>query len=579
MRLSQALFVTRREDPADAEVASHRLFVRAGFLEKLSSGVYIYTHLMWRVIKKIMRIVTEEMDRAGAQEVMLPILQPREIWDQSGRWDDYVGAGILFTLKDRKGAEHCLGPTHEEVITFLARRQIESYKQLPVILYQQQVKFRDEIRPRFGLMRAREFIMKDAYSFDRDEAGLEVSYRKMHEAYSRIFRRCGLEFIVVQADPGQIGGTGSEEFMVIADTGEDEILWCERKEACGYAANREKAESIIDPNPDEEMRESHVEHTPNIRTVEELSEFFGLSPKKMVKTLLYRALWKDREELWAVLIRGDQEVNETKLVNHTGAAAVVLADDETIERETGAKVGFAGPIGLPEHIRVVADSSVRGLKNFLCGLNRTDYHILDVNFGRDLPEPDYAELRLAGPGEFCPWCKEGRLRLSRGIEVGHIFKLGTKYSEAMEAYFLDEDNQRRPLVMGCYGIGSSRIAAAAVEQNHDEKGMVWPPAIAPYHVCIIPIKPDDGEMMGKAEELYRRLWEGGVEAVLDDRELSPGVRFRDADLIGYPLKVVVGRKTLETGLIEVERRRNGEKLSIPDQELIPRLRQELGLDG
>lgn len=559
MRLSQAAFLTQRETPGEAEIESHRLFLKAGFILKLAAGIYVYSPFMWRVIKKISNIICEEMNKAGAQELMMPILQPQELWLSSQRWDTYIQSGIMFHLKDRKGAELCLGPTHEEVITFYASRVISSYKQLPVILYQQQTKFRDEIRPRFGLMRGREFIMKDAYSFDVDEAGLDVSYKKMEIAYKRIFKRCGLDFIVVQADPGAIGGSGSQEFMVTANSGEDELMVCDK---CQYAANVEKADTYLPKPEDDELKPMHREHTPNIKTVQQLSEFFNLPASKMVKTILYQVVQKNKTYVTAVLMRGDQDINEIKLANILDCITVNLADDETVKSVTGAEVGFAGPIGLNKSVRIIADESVRGMKNFLCGKNETDYHNLDVNIGRDIPEPQYYNLRLARSGDACPQC-HSPLSSIRGIEVGHIFKLGTKYSSKMNACYLDQEGKQRPFVMGCYGIGSSRIAAAAIEQSFDKDGMIWHPAIAPYHVTVIQVKEETPAVKETGDKIYELLQKNNIEVIIDDRKLSPGVKFKDADLIGIPIQIIVGKFAAE-GFVEVRDRktRDTKKISI-----------------
>src|SRR5262245_1119556 len=550
MRLSRSLFVTLRDVPSDAEVPSHALLARGGYIQKLAAGIYVYGPWMWRTIRKVSEIVREEMARAGAEELAMPVLQPREIWEESGRWDGYLQARILFHLTDRKDAQLCLGPTHEEVITTFVKRFVTSYKQLPLTLYQIQTKFRDEIRPRFGLMRGREFLMKDAYSFDADEAGLDRSHRAMHEAYGRAFARCGLDFTVVEADPGAIGGSGSQEFMVNAATGEDAILRCP---ACRYAANVEKADSRIEaappngsPRPLKRLR------TPGMTSVEQLAAFTGLHPAQMTKTVLYRAVFKEREEVVAVLVRGDQEVNEVKLGNALGALAVEMADEATIRRVSGAAPGFAGPIGLKA--RILADPSARGLGNTLCGANETDAHCIDVNLGRDFPEPEFRDLRRARATEGCPRCPEGRLEETRGIEVGHIFKLGTKYSKAMQATFAAADGELRPFVMGCYGIGVSRVAAAAVEQNHDAAGIRWPAAIAPYHAMLVCVNAQDETQRALAEDLYGRLAEAGVETAYDDRPLSPGIKFKDADLVGLPIRLVVGRDAKE-GKVEIKERR------------------------
>ncbi len=565
MRQSRAFLYTLREAPADAEVSSHILLTRAGFIHKLSSGLYDYMPAMWRTLKKITQIVREEMDRAGAQELMLPIVQPREIWDQSGRWDRYVTDGILFHFEDRKQAEVCLGPTHEEVITALVRDKIDSYRQLPVTLYQIQTKMRDEIRPRFGLMRTREFIMKDAYSFDTDKKGLDASYEAMDQAYNAIFKRCGLKFMPVEADPGAIGGSGSQEFMVLADTGEDALLYCD----CGYAANVEKAVSVCAPMMDGgDPLPLRRESTPDIKTVEQLHEFFpDVPPVRMVKTVLYTATYEDRAQDVAVLMRGDLSISEVKLANALDALAIELAGDDAVRRMTGADPGFAGPIGLADSVMIIADKTVKKMTNVLCGANTTDVHCLDVNIGRDFPEPRYADLREAQPGEGCPRCREP-LQTARGIEVGHIFKLGTKYAEPMGATFAAENGRPMPFVMGCYGIGVSRIAASAVEQLHDDKGIVWPMPIAPWQVQLMQLNRKDKAQTEAAERLYEDLTAAGVEVLFDDRKMSAGVKFKDADLVGLPLRLVAGR-TSGDGQVEYSERAGDERTLVNVDEVVP----------
>ncbi len=560
MRLSRLFLKTYHEDPADAEIISHKLMARAGYLVKTGAGIYTMTPLLWRVVRKVMRVVCEEMDRAGAQEIMMPILQPFELWEESGRLKTYLQAKILFHLEDRKGAKLALGPTHEEIVTDLVRRSISSHKELPVILYQQQMKFRDEIRPRFGLMRGREFMMKDAYSFDADEEGQNASYETMRDAYHRIFKRLGLDYVVVDADSGAIGGSGSQEFMVTADAGEDELLLCEE---AGYGANVEKADSLIPPAPDGgEPRPLRKESTPDIRTVEQLSEFFDLPSTRMIKTILYAAHHDDRREWCAVLMRGDRQVNEVKLANALGALSVELATDDEVRQLTGAEPGFAGPVGLPDSIRLLADRSLEGMTNILCGCNETDVHALDVNPGRDFPMPPILDLRTAEEGDACVLDPSKTLRKVRGIEVGHVFKLGTKYSEAMNCLYLGKDGKRHPMVMGCYGIGTTRIAQAAVEQNFDEKGIIWPWAMAPYHVVVTWAGKKDTEAIKAAEVLYEDLGEIGYDALLDDRDLGLGARLKDAELLGIPFRVLFGRG-FKNGLVEIQHRRSGETEEIP----------------
>ena len=552
MRLSQILISTLRDDPADAEIPSHRLLARAGLITKIAAGVYTFAPLMWRTVKKFAQIVREELDREGANEVMLPILQPKELWVASQRWDRYVADGIMFTLKDRKGTEMCLGPTHEEVMTTYVNAQVNSYKQMPVNCYQIQDKFRDEIRPRFGLMRGREFIMMDAYSFDADVAGLDVAYQKMRNAYCRIFERCGLRYTVVQADSGAIGGAGSEEFMVIADSGEDSILFCE---SSGYAANVEKATSKLPEAPSGgEVRAMSKHSTPGVKTVAQLEAFFpGWAASRMAKTLLYKVTWKNKETVVAVMMRGDLEINEVKLVNSMDALSVRLATDEEIKAATGADTGFAGPVGLSDKVPLLADESLRDRTNLLTGCNETGFHCLDVNLGRDCRMPSWKEVRMARVGEGCP-LSGVPLQQARGIEVGHIFKLGTKYSKPMGATFMDQGGKPLPFVMGCYGIGVSRTPAAAVEQNFDALGIVWPVSIAPFECVVAVLDGKRDEQNALAEKLYAELKAAGVDVCLDDRPLSPGAKFKDLELIGMPVQVFVGRKAAEGGVEFLVRR-------------------------
>ena len=569
MRLSKTLFQTLREEPADAEVRSHALMARSGFLLKLAAGIYVYGPFLQRVLRRIETIVRQEHDAAGCQELLMPAMQPQELWLESGRWDRYVSEGILFHLKDRKGAQMCLGPTHEEVVTTFVKRFVHSYKQLPLNLYQIQTKFRDEIRPRFGLMRGREFIMKDAYSFDADEGGMAKSYEVMRGVYNAIFTRCGLSFTTVAADSGAIGGAKSEEFMVDAETGEDAIAVCRET---GYAANLEAATGTISAPPaTPEKVEKHKEPTPGAKSCDALRALFPDLPiERMLKTVLYKAVWADREQVVAVMARGDREVNEVKLVNFLGALAVELADEATVKRVTGAEVGFAGPIGLTDDVRLLADRSVEGVDGFLCGGNETDVHWLDVWFGRDLEQPETADFGLVQAGDGAPG--GGTIELVRGIEVGHIFQLGTKYSESMDARFAPESGPLQPFHMGCYGIGVSRVAAAAIEQGHDESGMIWPLAIAPHSVLIVQMKVGDEVQDAMAARLHDELAAAGVDVLLDDRKkVSPGAKFKDADLVGIPLRVVVGRDAAE-GKVEWQPRAGGEREVIAAEEATKRVR-------
>ncbi|OPX40561.1 MAG: proline--tRNA ligase [Desulfobacteraceae bacterium 4484_190.3] len=558
MRYSEMLLPTGRETPSDAEVISHQLMLRAGMIRKLSSGIYSYLPLGYRVIKKVEQIIREEMDRAGGQEVFLPAVQPAELWIESGRWQFY--GKELLRLKDRHNREYCIGPTHEEVITDLIRNEIQTYRQLPINLYQIQTKFRDEIRPRFGIMRCREFGMKDAYSFDADDAGAELSYKKMFEAYSRIFSRCGLSFRPVEADSGSIGGSFSHEFLVTADSGEDGMVYCT---SCDYAANLEKAE-VARPE------ERHIDeseflpleeiYTPGVRTIEEVSAFLDVTTQDIVKTLIFSA----DDSTIAVLIRGNEEINEIKLKNYLGCDSLELATDDIVHEVTGAPKGFAGGIGIKSEI--IADYSLINMRNFVMGANKKDYHIKNCNTGRDFKIRDFADLRIVGVTDTCPRCKSP-IKFARGIEVGHVFKLGTKYSKAMKATFLDKDGKEKYMVMGCYGIGVGRTVAACIEQNNDEDGIIWPFSIAPYHVLITPVNIRNEELLSMAEKLYDNLGRRGIEVLLDDRDERAGVKFKDADLIGIPLRITMGPKKLAEGKVEVKFRKSGEVREIPFDEV------------
>ncbi len=565
MRQSQLLIPTLREDPGEAEIVSHRLMLRAGMIRKVAAGIYTYLPLGLRVIRKVERIIREELNKAGAQEVLMPIASPAELWQETGRWDFY--GKELFRFKDRHERDFCLGPTHEEVITDLVRREVRSYRQLPANFYQIQTKFRDEIRPRFGLMRGREFIMKDAYSFDADEAGAKESYRKMYEAYKAIFTRCGLSFRPVEADTGLIGGTSSHEFMVLADTGEEGIAVCD---ACDYAANVERAElqEHAHKPPPETLREKRRVPTPGKKTVEEVTAFLKVPATQLVKTLLYRADGKTV----AVLIRGDHEVNEIKLKKALGATDLVMADSATVEQLSGAPVGFAGPIGL-KGVPLIADLSVKGLVNVVVGGNAADTHWVDVTPGRDFTPHRYTDLRYAVAGDACPRCAKP-LRIVRGIEVGHVFMLGTKYSEKMKALYLDKQGREQMMVMGCYGIGVGRTAAAAIEQNHDAKGIIWPAPLAPFHVHVIPLA-DKGKVLEAAVALESEFERAGIGVLVDDRDERPGVKFNDADLIGCPYQVVIGEKNLSQGLMELKERRTGTVTKLPPADIRPRLTELL----
>jgi prolyl-tRNA synthetase len=554
VRLSQLLFVSLREVPAEAELVSHQLLLRASFIRKLSAGIYTYLPLGWRSLLKIIAIVREEMNKAGAQELLMPFAHPAELWQETGRWDEY--GDLLMKLRDRQGRWFCLGPTHEEVITDLARQMVHSYRQLPLNLYQIGTKFRDELRPRGGLIRAREFLMKDAYSFDRDEAGLDKSFEAMRKAYIRIFTRCGLPFIIVEAEAGAIGGTENLEFLVIAESGEDRLLQCPR---CGYAANRERAERrppeglerFVAKGQGEGTAPLQKVATPNRRTVEEVSEFLGVRPDQLVKTLLYVA---DDGRIVAAMVRGDHELNEAKLMRAVGAR-VKMADADTVQRITEAPVGFAGPIGLKEKgVLMLADYDIAFLSDFVIGANETDAHFVNANWGRDFVIDRFADLRFADSGDGCPRC-DGILQMHNAIEVGHIFKLGTRYSEPMRATFVDEDGKEKPFVMGCYGIGVSRILATVAEIHHDDDGLIFPITVAPFEAWVLPIE-SEGDLREVAERVYADLQRAGVEVVLDDRDERAGVKFKDMDLVGVPIQIVVGRSVRERGEVEIRLRRN-----------------------
>jgi prolyl-tRNA synthetase len=566
MRTSHTLIPTLREDPGEAEAVSHRLLLRAGMIRKVAAGIYTYLPLGLRVLRKIEAIVREEMNRAGAQEVLMPIASPAELWRETGRWDFYGKELVRF--KDRHERDFCLGPTHEEVITDLIRREVRSYRQLPLNCYQIQTKFRDEIRPRFGLMRGREFIMKDAYSFDRDEAGAKVSYQKMYDAYSRIFTRCGLTFRAVEADTGLIGGTSSHEFMVLADTGEETIVYAE---GGAYAANVERAETLPPAGTSSDApRPLRKVPTPGARSVEEVTAFLKVSPAQLVKTILYQS----SGDLVAVLVRGDHEVNEVKVKKLLGVTALELADPAKVTATTGAPVGFAGPIGLAG-VRIVADHAVKALRNIVVGGNEVDTHYMDANWDRDFVVEQFADLRNAQGGDPSPK-GDGSLRIARGIEVGHVFMLGTKYSKAMNAMFLDPEGKECLAVMGCYGIGVSRVAAAAIEQHHDAKGMLWPIPIAPFHVHLLPLS-QSAAVSATAQTLYETLSQAGAEVLWDDRDERAGVKFNDADLIGAPYQLVIGEKGLAQGTVELKERKTGAVKKMAPGDVLAQAREWLGL--
>ncbi len=569
MLLSKYLLPTLKEIPREAEIPSHQLMIRSGIMRQLASGIYEWLPLGLRVLHKVENIIREEMDSIGAQEVSLPAIQPRELWEESGRWDFY--GKELIRLKDRNRRDFCLGPTHEEVITDLVRREVRSYKELPLLLYQFQTKFRDEIRPRFGVIRAREFYMKDAYSFDATDKNAETSYNNVFETYSRIFQRCGLKFRSVEAQTGAIGGAFSHEFMVIADTGEEIIASCK----CGYAANLEKAEGVPPAKVGGKagkrsgLKELEEVETKNMKTVEKIGKFLKEKPDKFIKTLVY----KTDGEPAIVMIRGDHEVNESKVKSYLGVNEIFLADEKTIEEVTGAPLGFAGPVGLKVKCKLLADYSVEGIVNGVTGANKKDYHLKNVNINRDYKVDEVLDLRRAKEGDVCPKCGK-TLEFSRGIEVGHTFKLGTKYSKTLRATFLDKDGKEKYFVMGCYGIGVSRIVAAAIEQGHDQNGIIWPLPIAPFQVLILPVNYEHEKIRTISNRIYEQLESAGYEVLMDDRDERAGVKFKDADLIGIPIRVTVGEKTLAKNIVEVKLRGEKEVREVePDQvqKLIPEL--------
>ena len=553
MRVSKLYAPTLREVPAEAEVVSHQLMLRAGFMRKAAGGIYTYLPLAWRVLKKIERIVREEMDAKGSQELLMPIVQPAEIWQESGRWDVY--GAEMFRLQDRHNRCFCLGPTHEEMVTTLIRGDVRSYRQLPLSVYQIQNKYRDERRPRFGLMRGREFIMKDAYSFDRDEAGLDKSYQDMYDAYTNIFTRCGLNFRPVEADSGAIGGSGSHEFMVIADSGEAEIVFCT---SCDYAANVEKAELFPLEAQEEAMLTKEEVVTPDCKTIADVCAYLKLPVDHSVKAVAYNS----EKGLILCFVRGDHEVNEIKVINTCGVIDLEMATEEQLAA-AGTVGGYMGPVGIDnKKVIVVVDATVMKMHNVCCGANKEGYHFINVNPGRDFTPTYVADIRLIQEGDPCPHCG-GEVSKARGIEVGQVFKLFTKYSSALKATYLDENGKEQPMVMGCYGVGVSRTMAAAIEQNYDDNGIIRPIEIARYHVLGVPVNTKDEASAAKAEEIYMQLKKVGLETVIDDRNERPGVKFKDADLIGYPLRVVVGPKTLTEGKLEVKIRKTGEIRYLP----------------
>jgi prolyl-tRNA synthetase len=560
MRVSELMIPTLRETPAEAEIISHQLLLKAGYIRKVAAGVYTLLPLAWRVVRKIEQIVREEMDRQGGLDFMMPIIQPAELWQESGRWDVY--GPELFRLKDRHDRDFCLGPTHEEIITTLVKGEVNSYKQLPLLLYQIQNKYRDERRPRFGLMRSREFIMKDLYSFDRDDSGLDISYDKMYEAYTKIFTRCGLLFRPVVADSGAIGGSDTHEFMVLAESGEATVVYCQLGE-CGYAANVERAESVLitEPLAEKPLPLGEVA-TPGRRTIAEVAEYLHVKPEATLKTLIYET----EHHVVAAVVRGDREVNEVKLYNALPCVRLELASEATVRRITGNAPGFVGPVGLNDVLLVVDEEAMVAV-NTVVGANRNDLHLINVNPGRDFTPAVVADIRTVRAGQPCPKCGAA-LNEAKGIEVGQVFKLGDKYSKALNCTYLDDSGKSRFMIMGCYGIGITRTMAAAIEQNHDAEGIIWPVSIAPYHVVVVPVSSKDSAQMELALDIYRQLSGTGLEVVLDDRPDRAGVKFKDADLVGYPVRITVGARGVADRTVELRSRRSGETVVVPLQQLI-----------
>jgi len=560
LKASKFFFKTYKEIPKEAQTPSHILMHRAGMIQKLASGIYNYLPLALRSLKKIEKIIREELDKRGCQEVLMPAVQPAELWEESGRWK-YYGHELL-RFKDRKNSDYCFGPTHEEVITDMARKILSSYKQLPINLYQIQTKFRDEIRPRFGLMRGREFIMKDAYSFDINEEEAKKSYKLMYEAYSAIFNRMNLKFKPVDAATGAIGGDMSHEFQVLAETGEDEILSCNK---CSYCANIEKAVSGNELKKADSSKKKELSEvsTPNVKTIDELSAFFKTDPSRLIKTIIY--LVDDNPVL--ALLRGNEEANEAKIQAFLGANSIIHADDAAIKSITGAEVGFAGPVKLNQKVTIIADSHIYEDTDYVCGANKTDYHFTGFDPERDFTPSHIADITFAKEGNKCPKC-DGILEKYRGIEVGQVFYLGTKYSSLMNCTFLDNDGKAQIAVMGCYGVGVSRTMAAAIEQNHDEHGIIWPAAIAPFEVAVIPIQLNNEIVVETSEKIYKNLTATGIDVFMDDRNERPGFKFNDADLIGFPVQIICGSKLIENGKVEVKIRKTGEKREIDIENIV-----------
>jgi prolyl-tRNA synthetase len=567
MRWNRYFLFTLRENPSDAEVVSHQLLARAGMIDKLAAGIYTYLPLGWRSIDKLIRIVREEMNSAGSVELVMPCIHPAELWQESGRWQVY--GKELLRIRDRHERDFCFGPTHEEVITDIVRRRITSYRQLPANVYQIQTKFRDEIRPRFGLMRGREFIMKDAYSFHSSPESLDEAYHAMEKAYRRIFDRCKLSYTAVEADTGNIGGSESHEFMVLASTGEDAVVAC----SCGYGANGEKASAgelaAPPPWPGKAPAKAEAVHTPGTTSVADVAAFLKLAPAHFIKTMIVET----DQEFAVALVRGDDEVNEVKLKNGLGATHLQLASEAKVQQVTGGAMGYSGPVGL-RGVRIIADTEVMRMSLAATGANRADHHLVGVVPGRDF-EPDVvAEIRLVRHGDPCPRCGKP-LVLKRGIEVGHIFKLGSKYSEPMTCNYLDEKGGTRPMIMGCYGLGIGRTLAAAVEQDHDEHGIIWPRPLAPFEVELIALNPDVPAVNTAAEKLYADLVGVGVDVFYDDRDERPGVKLNDADLIGFPVRIVVGKKSVEQAQVELSLRSDRVKIPVPLGDAVAKVKKLL----
>ena len=550
MRMSKMYLPTLKENPAEADVVSHQLMLRAGMMRTLTAGVYTYLPLGYRVIRKIEEIIRQAMNEKDGQELLMPVIHTSELWKESGRWDKF--GPLMIKFQDRKGREYCLGPTHEEIVTDLVRDEIRSYKDLPLNLYQIQTKVRDEIRPRFGVMRGREFIMKDAYSFDIDSDGLDISYQAMYDAYSKAFAACGLDVRAVEADTGAMGGKDSHEFMVLANSGEDRIAFCN---TCDYAANVEKAVAGDITKDTQEEKAMEKVHTPEKKTIDEITSFLKIQAENTIKAL---ALLIDEEPI-LVLMRGDDQLNEIKLKNYLSADELTVVDDDKFIEYYNSVAGFIGPVGI-DGVKIFADKRIKDIANAVAGANEEDYHYINVNPERDFKVDKYLDLRNVKAGDLCPKC-DGQIEIKSGIEVGHIFKLGTKYSESLQANYLDENGREQPIVMGSYGIGVSRLVAATIEQHHDDNGIAWPKAVAPYQVIILPFGNNDN-VKDKSEEIYNELVSRGIETLLDDRNERAGVKFNDAELIGIPLRLTVGARSLKNGIIEAKIRKTGEDKEI-----------------